>query len=62
MLDKDYVYYTNGEYGFGSYPHNTFKMFEDIIDKIDSMVDFSKYDMDNNGYIDFITIIHSGQG
>jgi len=49
MLDNNYSYYTNNEYGFGEYPQNTWGMFEDLITKIDPYVDFSKYDFNGNG-------------
>jgi Ca2+-binding EF-hand superfamily protein len=37
-------------------------MFEDLINNVDSYIDFSEYDMNNDGYIDFVTVIHSGPG
>ncbi len=55
-------YYVNDYYGFGSYPNNTQKMVEDIVDIIDPLVNFSEYDNDDNGYVDGITVIHAGSG
>lgn len=62
MLDNNYSYYTNNEYGLGSYPQNTWGMFEDLINKVDPYVDFSKYDFNGNGQQDFVIVIHSGPG
>lgn len=57
-------YYANGEYGTGysSYPNNAQKLVEDLVALADGSVDFSNYDNDNNGYVDVLIVIHSGQG
>lgn len=57
-----YAYYVNNNYGFGSYPQNTQKLCEDVVDAIDGVVDFSDYDNDGNGYVDGIIIVHAGTG
>ena len=59
---QTYDYYVNNENGTGSYPQNCQKMVEDIVDLIDPSVDFSVYDNDNNGFVDVMVVIHSGQG
>jgi immune inhibitor A len=61
-LPQPYTYYTNGNYGFGSYPMNAQKMAEDAVWAADSAVDFSEFDNDNNGYVDALFIVHAGPG
>ena len=59
---QTYSYYVNGNYGMGSYPQNTQKLFEDIIEIIDPIVNFSNYDNDNDGYVEGAAMIHAGPG
>ncbi len=59
---ETYAYYVNGQNGTGSYPTNSQKMVEDLVDQIDPVVDFSDYDNDGDGYVDVIIVIHSGSG
>lgn len=59
---QTYAYYVNGQNGIGSYPNNTQKMVEDMVDQIDGLVDFSQYDNDGNGFVDCLLMIHSGSG
>ena len=42
------------------YPNNAQRMVEDALALVDPNVDFGQFDADNDGYIDVITIIHSG--
>jgi immune inhibitor A len=58
------AYYANGEYGLGtgSYPHNAKKLVEDALAAADSLVDFSRYDNDGDGWLDALMIIHTGPG
>lgn len=57
-----YEYYVNNNYAFGSYPRNSQKLVEDLVDLIDPFVDFSVYDNDGNGYVDGLIVVHSGTG
>lgn len=57
-----YAYYVNNNYAFGSYPNNSQKLVEDLVDLVDPLVDFSKYDNDSNGYVDGLIVVHSGSG
>ncbi|MFH0904520.1 MAG: M6 family metalloprotease domain-containing protein [Methanobacteriota archaeon] len=59
---QPYSYYVNYDYGGGTYPHNIWKMVEDIVDIIayDQTINFSYIDKDNNLYIDNLIIVHSG--
>ncbi|MGD8979124.1 MAG: M6 family metalloprotease domain-containing protein, partial [candidate division WOR-3 bacterium] len=61
-LPQPYTYYTNGNFGFGTYPMNAQKMAEDAVWAADSAVDFSEFDNDNDGYIDALFIVHAGPG
>ena len=61
-LPEPYTYYTNGNYGFGTYPMNAQRMAEDAVWAADSVVDFSEFDNDNDGYIDALFIVHAGPG
>ncbi|MFH1220597.1 MAG: M6 family metalloprotease domain-containing protein [Candidatus Eisenbacteria bacterium] len=65
-------YYAAGRRGLGNYPRNTQKMIEDAIDAADSRVDFSQFDNDgpdgipnsgdDDGLVDFLLVVHAGQG
>ena len=57
-----YSYYVNNNYCGGSYPQNCQKLAEDIVDAVDSVVDFSNYDNDGDGYAEPIMLIHAGPG
>lgn len=59
---QSYSYYVNKQSGLGAYPNNCQKMVEDLVDQIDPLVDFTKYDNDGNGYVDVLLVIHSGVG
>jgi immune inhibitor A len=59
---QTYAYYVNGAQGLGTYPQNSQKLVEDLVDQIDPQVDFSQYDNDANGYVDVVMVIHSGRG
>jgi immune inhibitor A len=58
-----YSYYVDGQYGlYGTYPHNSQKLVEDLVDLADPAVDFSDYDNDGDGYVDALIVVHAGQG
>jgi immune inhibitor A len=59
---QTYAYYVNGQNGTGSYPQNTQKLVEDLVDMVDPVVDFSQYDNNQDGYVDVLIVIHSGTG
>jgi immune inhibitor A len=56
------TYYTNGDYGFGSYPRNAQKLVEDVLTLADPSVNFAPYDNDGNGSIEALIIIAAGSG
>ncbi len=62
MMPQNYSYYANGQYGFGSYPQNAQKLVEDAIVAADPYVDFSRYDIDGDGYVDALFVVHTGPG
>jgi immune inhibitor A len=65
-------YYANGRRGMGNYPKNAQRMVEDAVAQADPVVDFSLYDNDgpdgipdsgdDDGFVDFLFVIHGGQG
>ena len=59
---ETYAYYVNGNYGYGSYPQNSQKLVEDLVDLADPLVDFSQYDNDSDGYVDALVVVHAGPG
>lgn len=60
---QTYAYYVDGLYGlYGTYPHNSQKLVEDLVEIADPEVDFSDYDNDGDGYVDALIVVHAGQG
>ncbi len=59
---ETYAYYVGGANGTGTYPNNSQKLVEDLIDLIDPVVDFSRYDNDQDGLVDGLIVIHAGPG
>lgn len=57
-----YAYYCNGQSGLGSYPQNCQKLVEDLVALVNPMVNFANYDNNGDGYVDGLTIVHSGKG
>jgi immune inhibitor A len=57
-----YAYYCNGQSGLGSYPQNCQKLVEDLVALVDPVVNFANYDDNGDGYVDGLTIVHSGKG
>ncbi|MFH1313342.1 MAG: M6 family metalloprotease domain-containing protein [Candidatus Eisenbacteria bacterium] len=65
-------YYANSNAGMDAYPRNAQKMIEDALDAADYRVDFSQFDNDgpdgipdsgdDDGYVDFLMVVHAGQG
>lgn len=57
-----YGYYVDGQNGFGIYPKNAQKLVEEAVSAADSIVDYSKYDNDGDGFVDALFVIHAGSG
>jgi immune inhibitor A len=72
ILPETHSYYANNRKGMGPYPRNAQKMVEDAVDAADDIVDFSVYDNDgpdgipssgdDDGMVDYLFVIHAGQG
>ncbi|WP_350335228.1 M6 family metalloprotease domain-containing protein [Coralliovum pocilloporae] len=56
------AYYTNNDFGFGSYPQNAQKLVEDVVDLAAPHVNFADYDNDGDGVVDALVIIVAGSG
>lgn len=62
-LPQNQAYYCGTNSGLGDdYPNNAKRMVQDALALVDPLVDFGQFDVDMDGYIDAITIIHSGYG
>jgi len=59
---QPYAYYTDGEYGLGTYPQNAQRLVEEVVDAANAVVDYSQYDNDGNGVVDALFVIHAGSG
>lgn len=57
-----YTYYVSGQYGTGTYPQNTQKLVEDLVDIANIQVNYANYDNDGDGDVDVLLVIHSGTG
>jgi M6 family metalloprotease-like protein len=62
-LPQTEAYYANGEDGLGTtFPTNPQGMVRDALNLVDPLVNFAQFDQDNDGFIDSISIVHSGYG
>jgi immune inhibitor A len=43
-------------------PENDYGLFRDAIAACDDQVDFSRFDLDNDGYVDMLWVVHAGPG
>ncbi|MEI6502379.1 MAG: M6 family metalloprotease domain-containing protein, partial [Armatimonadota bacterium] len=59
---RPYAYYVGKDNGTGSYPNNSQKLVEDLVQLADPLVDFSLYDNDHDGWVDSLFVVHSGPG
>lgn len=59
---NNYTYYTNGNYGTGTYPQNCQKLVEEAVDLVNAQVNFANYDNDGDGFVDGLMVVHSGRG
>src|SRR5262249_45251230 len=57
-------YYANDGYGLSrnGAPHNDAGLVQDAVAAADGDVDFSKYDRDGDGYVDYVMVAHVGSG
>ncbi len=64
-VSQNHDYYTNfcdGSRGFGDYPNNAQKLTEEALDLADADVDFSQFDVDGDGWVEGVFIVHAGTG
>mmetsp|Transcript_29879 Transcript_29879/g.38404 ORF Transcript_29879/g.38404 Transcript_29879/m.38404 type:complete len:997 (-) Transcript_29879:290-3280(-) len=59
LVSGDEAYYGAGESGGTS---ELMELLNEVLDAVDSVVDFSEFDEDGDGYIDAIAFVHSGYG
>lgn len=63
-LPHDRNYYANDSYGLNaiSTPNNSLGMLRDAVVIANPQVDWSRYDMDGDGFVDMVWIVHAGIG
>jgi len=61
-MPQNYAYYVDGQNGFGNYPNNVQKLVQDAVFAANTDVNFSDYDLDGDGIVDALFIIHAGTG
>ena len=57
---QTYDYYCDNQQGVGTWPKNSQRLCYDIVQAVNSTVDFSEYDTDSDGYVDCVTIVYEG--
>lgn len=64
VLPGDRFYYSNDSYGVNSIstPNNDFGLLRDAVHLTDTQVDWSRFDLDADGFVDMVWIIHAGPG
>jgi len=64
LLPHDRDYYAADAWGVNSIgsPNNDYGMFRDAVSACDGTVDFSRFDLDGDGYVDMLWIVHAGPG
>lgn len=61
-MPQTYAYYVDGQNGFGSYPQNAQRMAYDAVQAANPDVNYADFDIDNNGWLDGVFVVHAGQG
>lgn len=63
-LPHDRNFYAADAWGVNSLgsPNNSYGMFRDALNACDATVDFSRFDLDSDGYVDMLWIVHAGPG
>jgi immune inhibitor A len=64
VMPHDRNYYAADAWGVNAQgtPNNDYGLFRDAISACDGQVDFSRFDLDNDGYVDMLWIVHAGPG
>ena len=63
-LSHDRDYYAADAWGVNAVgtPNNDYGMFREAVSACDGAVDFSRFDLDGDGYVDMLWIVHAGPG
>jgi immune inhibitor A len=61
LRDNDYAADAYGTDYFGT-PRNDWGLVRDAVQAVDSTVDWNRYDLDGDGYVDMVWVIHAGLG
>src|SRR5262249_47009802 len=63
-LPHDRNYYAADSWGVNAIgtPNNDYGLFSDAISACDPQVDFSRFDLDGDGFVDMLWIVHAGPG
>ncbi len=63
-LPHDRFYYSYDAWGLNTIgsPNNAYGMFRDALKACDASVDFSRFDLDADGYVDMLWLVHAGPG
>ena len=63
-LQHDRNYYAADAWGVDALgtPNNSYGLFREAISACDGAVDFSRFDLDNDGYVDMLWVVHAGPG
>ena len=64
VLPHDRNYYAADSWGVNALgsPNNDYGLFRDAISACDDQVDFSRFDIDHDGYVDMLWLVHAGPG
>ena len=63
-LKNDRYYYAADAWGVNAIgsPNNDYGLFREAVSACDPTVDFSRFDLDNDGYVDMLWLVHAGPG
>lgn len=63
-VPHDRNYYAADAWGVDalSTPNNSYGLFRDAVQACDAVVDFSRFDLDSDGYVDMLWVVHAGPG
>jgi len=62
MAPHPYTYYSDGNYGMGSYPNNSQGLLEHCVNILDPTINFGQFDNNGDGYAEGIFLVHAGPG
>jgi immune inhibitor A len=64
VLPRSRTWYAADTFGVSlqGTPRNSYGLFRDAVIACDATVDFSRYDLDNDGFVDMLWLVHAGPG